>query len=463
METKSPNSYSWFMKREAFILTLAIIFIFVFGIALTVGYSHYKGQIKNTIQRNKLTANLLAALILEHQKAAIGIIQSYASRPLLINAAKKKDFNEIIKHLTHLKENNHEIDNTFVTDQDAILWADFPLDIDKKSYGKNFSHRDWFKGVSKEWKTYVSSVYQMIVGEKDLAVAVCAPIFDEKGKAIGILGTAQRTDFLGRIIRQVKLDAENKITLIDQVGNIIYSDRFAYEKRVIGYPFVDLINKAITEKKDDLEIQDPHESSNVRYTAFVPIKEFGWSVIVEREKRSVLRSEFEYFFQLAFLSTLLFLFIAISLAFFRKQFIYRQTVVLLNTEKELREKERRYSSLLENINLVAVGLDTDGNITFANPFLLKLTGYALEEILAKNWFDIFIPGKDKEDVKRVFKEVLSNELFPHYDNPILTKSGDERLIAWNNTTLKDIHGQVLGMMSIGEDITERKRAEEELR
>ncbi len=100
MEAKSPNIYSWFMKREAFILTLAIIFIFVFGIALTVGYSHYKSQIKNTIQRNKLTANLLAALILEHQKAAIGIIQSYASRPLLINAAKKKDFNEIIKHST---------------------------------------------------------------------------------------------------------------------------------------------------------------------------------------------------------------------------------------------------------------------------------------------------------------------------------------------------------------------------
>ncbi len=128
METKSPNIYSWFMKREAFILTLAIIFIFVFGIALTVGYSHYKGQIRNTIQRNKLTANLLAALILEHQKAAIGIIQSYARHPLFINSAKKKDFNEIIKHLNHLKENNPEIDNAFITDQDAILWADFPID-----------------------------------------------------------------------------------------------------------------------------------------------------------------------------------------------------------------------------------------------------------------------------------------------------------------------------------------------
>jgi PAS domain S-box-containing protein len=155
------------------------------------------------------------------------------------------------------------------------------------------------------------------------------------------------------------------------------------------------------------------------------------------------------------------LFFAIFLAFLRKEFIYRQTVVLLNTEEEMREKERRYSSLLENINLVAVGLDTNRNITYANPFLLKLTGYAQEEVLGKNWFDTFLPGKDKEVMKGVFKEILLDGFFSHYDNPILTKSGDERLIAWNNTILKDIYGQVLGTMSIGEDITERKRAEAE--
>jgi hypothetical protein len=294
METKSLNIYSWFMKREVSIFILAVIFIFVFGIAFIVGYSHYKSHIKHTISGNKSTANLLAAIVLEHQKATIGIIQSYASRRLLINAAKKKDFNEIIKHLTHIKENNPEIDTAFITAQDGTLWANFP--IDKESHGKNFSYRDWYKGVSKEWKPYVSSVYQWIVGEKDLAVAACAPIFDEKGKVIGILGTSQHIDFLGRIIHQVKLDPEIKITLIDQTGHIIYSDRFAYEKRVISYPFVDLIKKAMEEKKDDLEIQDPSESSNVRYTAFAPIKAFGWSVIVERDKRSVLKSEFGYFF-----------------------------------------------------------------------------------------------------------------------------------------------------------------------
>jgi PAS domain S-box-containing protein len=135
---------------------------------------------------------------------------------------------------------------------------------------------------------------------------------------------------------------------------------------------------------------------------------------------------------------------------------------LLRSEKELRERERRYGSILENIDMIAVGLDTNGNITFGNPFLLKLTGYDLEEILGRNWFDTFVPGKDKEFVKGVFKGIFLNDgLVPHYDNPILTKSGDERLIAWNNTILKEIHDQPIGTMSIGEDITEHKRAEAE--
>ncbi len=102
--------------------------------------------------------------------------------------------------------------------------------------------------------------------------------------------------------------------------------------------------------------------------ALVPIKEFGWSVIVERGEESRARIRIWIFYPDFSHFPLCFLVITFSLVYFRKEFIHRQTIELLNTEKEMREKERRYSSLLENVNLVAVGLDTNGNITFANPF-----------------------------------------------------------------------------------------------
>jgi sugar diacid utilization regulator len=54
--------------------------------------------------------------------------------------------------------------------------------------GKNFAYRDWYQGISKEWRPYISDVWLRVVAEKDLAVAIGVPLFNEKGEVIGILG-----------------------------------------------------------------------------------------------------------------------------------------------------------------------------------------------------------------------------------------------------------------------------------
>lgn len=131
-------------------------------------------------------------------------------------------------------------------------------------------------------------------------------------------------------------------------------------------------------------------------------------------------------------------------------------------ELKLQEAERRFRTLLDDVRLVAVGLDQDGRIAYANPYFLELTGYTSGEILSRDWFQTFIPERNRPVVGTVFQEILSNGIHPHYDNPILTRSGEERLIAWNNTLLYDLEGKPVGTMSIGEDVTERRQAEEEL-
>ena len=129
-------------------------------------------------------------------------------------------------------------------------------------------------------------------------------------------------------------------------------------------------------------------------------------------------------------------------------------------EATIREAERRWRSLLENVQLIVVGLDIGGNVNYVNPFFLKLTGYTNPEILGKNWFKNFLPPASQESVKTVFSEVLTHNAPPYYRNSILTKSGEERFIAWNNTTLQDAESNIIGTISIGEDITERKKIDE---
>jgi PAS domain S-box-containing protein len=128
-------------------------------------------------------------------------------------------------------------------------------------------------------------------------------------------------------------------------------------------------------------------------------------------------------------------------------------------EATLQEAERRWRSLLENVQLLVVGLDSMGNVEYINPFFLNLTGYTRAEVVGKNWFENFLPPSCQQQVNTIFPEDLEHNFYTHYTNPILTQSGEERLIAWNNTLLRDAEGTIVGTMSIGEDITQRQEIE----
>ena len=127
---------------------------------------------------------------------------------------------------------------------------------------------------------------------------------------------------------------------------------------------------------------------------------------------------------------------------------------------QLRESERRFGEMLQNVELVAMMLDRDGRITYCNNYLLRLTGWTHEEVSGRNWLELFVPPETLEEMKGVFASLLAD--FPeawHHENEILTRSRERRLIRWNNTLLRSLAGEVVGTASIGEDITELRRAE----
>ncbi|MBD3886481.1 PAS domain S-box protein [Phormidium tenue FACHB-886] len=129
-------------------------------------------------------------------------------------------------------------------------------------------------------------------------------------------------------------------------------------------------------------------------------------------------------------------------------------------EAILVEADRRWRFLLDNVQLIVVGLDQDGNVEYVNPFFLQLTGYTQEEVLGKSWFNHFLPPSQKPAVKIGFQQVLEKKFHPHYHNSIVTKLGEERMIAWSNTLVRNAEGQPIGTISIGEDITERHNLEQ---
>jgi PAS domain S-box-containing protein len=107
-------------------------------------------------------------------------------------------------------------------------------------------------------------------------------------------------------------------------------------------------------------------------------------------------------------------------------------------------------------------LDRHGTVTFCNDFLLRTTGWSRGEVIGANWFSQFVP--DNSEVKALFLQTIAVGNLPaHYENPIRTKSGELREIVWNNTMLRDSEGRICGTASVGQDVTEKKRAEKRIR
>jgi diguanylate cyclase (GGDEF)-like protein/PAS domain S-box-containing protein len=127
---------------------------------------------------------------------------------------------------------------------------------------------------------------------------------------------------------------------------------------------------------------------------------------------------------------------------------------------ELRESERRFSEMLSNVALISMMLDRQANIEYCNDYLLNLTGWRREEVLGRSFLELFLPLDLHEELRGVYTAMLENSPAAwHHENDILTRSGERRLIRWNNSVLRSSSGAVMGVASIGEDVTVQKRAE----
>ena len=131
-------------------------------------------------------------------------------------------------------------------------------------------------------------------------------------------------------------------------------------------------------------------------------------------------------------------------------------------EEDSLKAERDFSkSLVDTVRAIIMVLDAEGRIVSYNRFMQDITGYSLDEVKGKDWFTTFLPEGDNDRVRDLFKKAIGGTQTRSNVNPIVTKDGREILIEWNDKTLKDEDDKVIGLVSIGQDITDKKNAEEE--
>ncbi|MBU0579707.1 MAG: PAS domain S-box protein, partial [Candidatus Margulisbacteria bacterium] len=133
----------------------------------------------------------------------------------------------------------------------------------------------------------------------------------------------------------------------------------------------------------------------------------------------------------------------------------KQIDELLRAEKDYKE------SIINTAQTILLTLDKDGTIVYFNPYMEGVSGYKKEEVIGKNWFDIFILPEEREKIRSLFKEAFNDIQTKGNINPIICKNGKLKYIEWYDKTLKSSAGAALVLLSCGQDVTERILAEEQ--
>jgi PAS domain S-box-containing protein len=135
-------------------------------------------------------------------------------------------------------------------------------------------------------------------------------------------------------------------------------------------------------------------------------------------------------------------------------------------EDALQKSERNYRELVENSNSIILRWDRNGNITFFNDFAEKFFGYSQKEILGKNVVGTIVPemASDGIDLRALMEDIEKNpEKYSSNENENMKRNGERVWITWANKPTFDDKGNIKEILSIGKDITDRKKAVEELK
>ncbi|MGB9879318.1 MAG: PAS domain-containing protein, partial [Anaerolineae bacterium] len=107
-------------------------------------------------------------------------------------------------------------------------------------------------------------------------------------------------------------------------------------------------------------------------------------------------------------------------------------------ETELQQARQFAESLVQTANVIFVQLDRDGKVVNLNKAAEEITGYTLKEMKGKSWFETLVPKERYPEVWEMFARATDSGAIPQsFENPIVTKTGEEREIVWQNSLLLD--------------------------
>ncbi len=272
------------------------------------------------------------------------------------------------------------------------------------------------------------------------------PLCDEEGKIIGTFGISRDITERKRAEKQYRTivrTAMDGFWIVDKQGHFLdVNDAYCM---LIGYSRDELLTMCIP----DVEAMEKPEVTAARIKKIIEVGEDRFETCHKRKDGRIVDVE-------------------VSANYMKDEeqfFVFLRDITERKRAEQLIRKERdKTQKYLDVAAVIIVAIDAEQRIGLINKKGCDILGYSEDEVLGKNWFDNFLPERIRGNVREIFNKILCGEAdrSKYHENPVLTRNGDERLIAWHNTILRNNQGEVIATLSSGQDITERRQAEEQI-
>ncbi len=235
------------------------------------------------LSRREAVARLAAAMLAEKFGRVVDVAISLSTRVRFRDLVAKGKWVEAIDIMRGVPHNLPEIGRLFLTDASGTLQADTPPLPGVR--GTSFAFREWYQGVSRDWRPYISSVYTRTAAPRLNVIAVAVPVRNTAGSVVGILVLQIRVANLSTWSKTIDVGPDGFIYIVDSKGQLAFDSRHEVEQGLVNLTGTAVVQK-LRHGENGVEIEpDPtgHEDSIIAY-ATVPGS--GWGVVTQQPVRS---------------------------------------------------------------------------------------------------------------------------------------------------------------------------------
>jgi len=135
--------------------------------------------------------------------------------------------------------------------------------------------------------------------------------------------------------------------------------------------------------------------------------------------------------------------------------VERDVTARKHAEEALRAEKQLADSIICTAQAIVLLLDPEGKIVFFNPYMSNLSGYDLRDVEGKDWFDTFVPARNRAKTRTQFGQAIVGVQTQGKVDSIIASNGRELLVEWYDKTLSGEDGETCGLLCVGHDVTER--------